>query len=44
MCLKRCLVDVLITYLNLPKARREVKMGVEVCIHYLVEGVIHTRE
>jgi hypothetical protein len=44
VCVKRCLVEVLLTGSNLPKVRRQVEMGVKDCVLHLAKCVIHTRK
>jgi hypothetical protein len=43
-CMKRSLVDVLITRSNLPKARREVEMSAKIRVLTFIECVIPTRK
>jgi hypothetical protein len=44
MCLKSNLVDVLVTYSNLPKTRREVEMSAKIRVLKFIESVVHTRK
>jgi hypothetical protein len=44
MCLKRSLVDVMITHSNLREARREVEISVKIRVLTFIECVIHTRK
>jgi hypothetical protein len=44
MCLKYNLVVVIVTYSNVPQARREVEVGVKNRVLQLCEGVVNTRK
>jgi hypothetical protein len=42
--MKRRLMDILVSYSNLPEARGEVEMSVKACVFKLIECVVHTRK